>query len=331
MKLLYPIAFACLFAGGVHAQPTLTYAGNGASVGESFGLVSITSLPSGARASGPNQTWDFSGIAGTAGSLTYDVAINGQDGANHPAADMVELEAGGTGENYVVIGPTGHTYTGHYIDNVQRVVYTDLRENWVFPMSFGDVANETFSGSAELFAASITYLRAGDVTITADAHGDLILPYTTASNVLRICTVVDYTDNLNGFDVASYVDTIYSWWNANTHWPLATATISTINGASFGEFGSHIAEADFVSGVNDALVMESPYTMFPNPASESVTFVDAPAGAVATISDLSGKVVVPASPVSGQGRLDIAVLPAGIYLVRIADRDQHYVERLIVN
>lgn len=68
------------------------------------------------------------------------------------------------------------------------------------------------------------------MTIEADGYGDVIMPYDTIKNVLRVQYVAVYEDKFMGATIVSYVDTINLWYNAQTGDPIATTTVFYANG-----------------------------------------------------------------------------------------------------
>lgn len=69
--------------------------------------------------------------------------------------------------------------------------------------------------------------------------------------------------------------------------------------------------------INDA-VMASPVTLFPNPASESVTLAGAE-NACVQLYDLSGRMLSVVERASENQLMDVSALAKGLYIVRISD------------
>ncbi len=192
MKKIYLSLIGGMLVSSLSAQITLTNANSTPAIGDSFTYISESTTMNVAN-SGTNQTWDFSGITGSTSSMTAITLANSLDPSTFPTATVVESYD--NSEQYMLSSSTEYTQVGLYSPGQIRLTYSDPREFLKFPLSYQTVYNETFLGNLDNIAAGQTFSREGTVDIEADGYGDLILPYTTMNNTLRIKITAIYEDS----------------------------------------------------------------------------------------------------------------------------------------
>lgn len=240
---------AIMVAFNLDAQITLTEATHVPNVGFSAGYVFSSSFSYSPGPGGANQTWDLSGMSGSSTPFTYISLANSSQSSYFPNANLVETVAG-LGENYYRKNASECSFEGHYVSGQARIVYTDRREFLKFPLNYQDTYNETFAGSVDNLVAGQTFMRSGNIKITADAYGDLILPYGTVSNVLRVMVVNDYSDTYLGVPFFTYVDTLCFWFNPGTKTFVASTSTTYANGTQMLQAGYYINQSDLsTSGI----------------------------------------------------------------------------------
>lgn len=315
----------------MNAQITLTSGDHTPSIGDDFQYNSVNSPNVDVTPTGANQTWDFSSLSGNNLTIDYIDLSSSQAPNDYSSADIVESD--GSAENYFVSNSSEYTNLGTFSPGVTQVIYNDPREVLKFPMDYNDSYSETFSGTAENIAAGQTFDRAGDIEIDVDGYGQLYLPYDTIQNVLKVRSVLNYSDEQGGMNVASYTDTIIRWFNAPTNVMIASYSVNYSNGNQMLQQATYMSESDISTFLEEEEAPEEAlFSIRPNPASEQL-FVEAPGdrweeGAQVRIFDMSGKQVMEHSlRGSSIERLDISELEEGIYLVRTAAGS----ERLIVH
>jgi len=337
MKQFTVLVGALLCAAVSHAQVTITGANN-YQVGDVITSESCDPTGITAGASGANVTWDFSGLtsAGSTssqllapGSLTYASAFGSSINAGTSTA---------SGEGYFYIDNNEYTIVGASLSNNDIVDnYTsDPREVVTFPISYGDVVNETFSGTQVNSLASVTWNRGGTITIEADGYGTLILPTGTFNDVLRIKVTTIYSDTHPTFPSIDYDDVVYLWYHVGSrgyllsygefivsNFGIPVPPVITVN--YYGTIPVSTADLD-----GQSLQLNA----FPNPMQNEAQVQLSGMGGEAfqlEVTDLNGRLVE--SRQVNAAEQHIATLgqdyPSGIYLVRAYSATQSRVVRLV--
>ena len=143
------------------------------------------------------QAWDFSDVGGNAiglqevlpaSSSSLASAFDGAEWVNSSGEQMAfwRWEAG----SMAILGNANAT-------NFITIPFNDPLTQWAFPLSFGDVHEDTFSCEVTLFG--LPYSLEGTVNTEVDAFGSLTLPNGTyLPEVLRAHYVQSYTETYDG-------------------------------------------------------------------------------------------------------------------------------------
>lgn len=329
MKHNYLIIFFAFFAAQLNAQITITSANNTPNVGDSYDFVMIQNPSFSSGGDGPDQTWDFSDAVGLDYPIDYISLINSEAPTTFPDANIVESDETSSVETYYYKSSTEFSQEGVLIPGIAEIIYTDDREFLKFPLTYNDVFDETFAGTVENILAMQTFDRAGTIEITGDAYGELILPYVTIDNVLRVRSVYEYTDEYQGFELYEYTDTVYSWYSASNQTQLASYTTVYANGSLVAHQASYLSEADFVNSINEELTTR-PISIYPNPAKNYININNSSISNSINIHDLSGKIVQTENIQFGLQQIKLSDLSSGIYYIKYQLAEEVYTEKLII-
>lgn len=331
MIKLYILSILLLSGSLAFGQITLTGAANNPTVGASytyhnFDASSVSDGPNGA-----NQTWDFSSVTVSGPtSYTYVNSSGMSQSSYYPSSNIGFVD--GSNESYYITNSSEFSLEGLYTGST-RDVYTDQRELVKFPITYNDVFNETFSGTQENLSAGITWNRGGTIEIKGAGYGDLILPYGTISNVLKISVVTNYTDTWSSTTV-DYLDSIAFWYNTSTNTYLANWSHFHMMGSMQAGMGAYLDQASV--GLLEDFTPRYEISMYPNPATSNVLnfFVEVEENTVVSTSifDLSGKLVKEISRMkNGQNTVSVAELHSGMYVVRhMVDGKSVRSEKLVI-
>ncbi len=319
--------FTLLIASLVtYAQPTITSIANSPKIGDLFEYVLTPNYSFDVNQSGANQTWDFSAASGNVSSYNYTDLASSFEPSTYPSSNLVESVP--SAENYYTSSTNGITQNGTLFPGVVRVIYTDSRDLVRFPMSYTDSYTDNFSGTAENIGASFTADRSGTVVMTADGYGDLILPYATVPNVLRIQIVANYTDMSNGTLVGTYIDSIQLWYNPINNNFLASTTKAYTNGQLTISQAAHMEEFTFVNSLFESEATNE-LSIFPNPANDVIT-VSSVTPSTIQIYDITGKMILERKKASVNHEVSITDLSSGIYLVKSFVDEKVLTKKLVV-
>lgn len=330
MKRIYLLSMGLLSMGAVHAQITINSTDNFPNIGDNYGFYSIQNPTLNVTNDGANQTWDLSGLGqGSLMSFAYDIPSAGVDAANYPGANLLEDVDGS--ENYFLKDATEVSFVGNYISGVLRHTYTDDREILKFPMTYNTQFNETFSGTLTGIVTGQSFLREGTISILGSGYGDLILPYTTVNNALKVTIVTNYSDDFMGTIIANYSDTMRFWFSGTNNTYLASVSVATMNGSLTDYRASYLQESDFILSTNSDITEHMEMSFYPNPANNLITLTHIENVEQLTILDMKGVVVQTETVISENQTVDISNLPKGLYFIQYYSENKVIIKKLIVN
>jgi hypothetical protein len=158
----------------------------------------------------------------------------------------------------------------------------------------------------------------------------LILPYGTVTDVLRIRTTYEYDIIFQGIPFYGINDTIYTWRNLDNNATLASHTVSYTDNTLSLESMSYLDQSSFsATGVNELATAEL-FSMYPNPATSTLTVVNSVDNGTVTIFDMSGRMVHTQAIATETEQVDVTDLPAGMYMVQVANSKFQHTELLVI-
>lgn len=272
---------------------------------------------------GNGVTWDLTEGIVTSAPYTSQVfqASLGPGGSNFPGAGTA-LSSGADAE-YFLLNNSQYALYGAY--QYEIVVYYDDPEVLCeFPMSFGSSTVDDFSSS---FFSSEAYEREGSVTCTYDGYGTLITPLGTLENVYRLKIEEDYTDTPgNPDDAINYVSENYQFFKDGVD-----GLIASITNVTYWSFtSSSIVYRTDISTHTTEYADHGNLKFYPNPA-DDILYLDGLSQSGQSellVYSLAGTLVQ--RELVNNGRVDIASLSPGIYLLEIRNDDQVKKEKLVV-
>jgi hypothetical protein len=320
MKTL-PFTLFFLVPGGWSLHAQVVTAANFPVIGTEYTLNITPYVDPGAA--GEDQTWDFSGL-----TVSFSFPFEVKDPAQVPFGNLfpeanLAIVQDVTADFYKV---TANTFSAAgFANSISQVPYTDLKDELRVPLGFGDSYTDTYSWVYDDFG-TLTY-RSGTMTVTGDAAGDLIMPYGTVENVIRIKIEETNQDSLNvgGMPfVESFTVERYLWYKEGVRYPVVTFT-ETISGDPPMSSQSGIFLDATTVGVMDPVRSGLRFHLFPNPAHDQLTLdleLAEPENVQIGLMNWLGREV--ASIAEGQLtsgthqlELDIEGLAPGMYVIRL--------------
>jgi len=321
--------FICVLQ--VNAQITLT-SSNIPIVGDSFDYYYQENYPFDVSQSGANQTWDFYSASGTLATINIINPSSSMDQSSFPSANLVGTQTVNAiyTESYFSSSSSDLSLEGNFLPGTFRIIYLDKQEYLKFPITYNDSFNETFAGTLEDLSSSLTYDRTGTAVITADGYGDLILPYTTVHNVLKVKLTYDITDTFMGFPFYS-TQVINIWYNMATRFYLASTTEVYSNSVLQSSSASYIDQSDLVLGIDDSSLNVNNILVYPNPASNFFQIKNTSREILtAKIIDISGRNVKTLTINIGDSQIDSSNLRSGVYLITFNKGSDFYTKKLVI-
>ncbi|MEM6264178.1 MAG: T9SS type A sorting domain-containing protein [Bacteroidota bacterium] len=325
------LALILLFLSPLEAQITLTSAANVPQIGDSFDYIFSTALPADARKTGANQTWDFSQVStSSTGNNSYVSLANSMDGTNFPNANLVETDGSG-GETYYNSTASALTLEGQVAAGAARVIFSDKREFLEFPMTFNDVFNETFGGTVDNLQTMQRFDRSGTVVIQADGYGDLILPYGTIDNVLKVSAIYNYEDRFMGTPFFTYVDTITVWYDAFNSNFIANTTVTYTSGNLLLSQTTYMAQSSLVTSI-DKNELGRQVSFYPSPAHDVVTLENETGRPLSIqVTEMNGRVVKDLELLAEVKEVSVQGLAPGVYFIRFSSENKSYTDKLVIH
>ncbi|MBS1582485.1 MAG: T9SS type A sorting domain-containing protein [Bacteroidetes bacterium] len=321
-SFLLPLPFILLTAP-LLAQPTMT-AADAPHIGQAYTFVIGNYML--ITASGENVTWDLTdaGDGGTLGVTMVDPSSTSA-GALFLDADLAWVSPGQV--DFMRIDADGLYANGAYLPASDIVVhYTDEYISLPYPCTYNTAFTDPYVSVYEVQGQPVT--SNGVETFAADGYGDLVLPWGTVHNVLKVKVTTDAHDLFNGSDYHSVVSNVF-FYRPGLSIYLLNATDFTLSvddvPVQQTQALNYLSEASV--GVEDAKWQEIGVDVFPVPAHDRLSVVFGLAGARSGAIDLfdatgqAVRSVAIGTRVAGIQRadMDVSGLAAGVYLLRVTD------------
>ena len=213
---------------------------------------------------GENVTWDYNWFTGIDQlELTYQTTN---------ATGLSEIF---TSSNYALANDDMGEFYNHSNQKTDRVgllmqsILIDY-ENPItvleYPFSYMQSLTDSFVGNYQY--QGIDFIINGTTAVTADAFGDLILPYGTIENVMRLKYEVSGSEDyeVSGMPHQNqYTQTSYAWYTEESSL-LPLLNISFLESDVSTETSvTYLAQS---VGLNEVLAERINYNIYPNPATE---------------------------------------------------------------
>ena len=277
---------------------------------------------------GSSQVWDFSTIAPN-GTVIFDY----QDPANLSGSGQftgtnLAVDQGGDPQIFFIANTQKLSQVGTFYNGLTENYSQDPKDLLRFPMTFASTFTDTFAGTA--IASGLNATRTGITITEADGYGQLILPYATFNNVLRVISISTYEDKLLGNVVNSGTDTVITWYAEGLKDNIMTWSriTSNIYGSVF--YGA-FQDTMFVS-VDPSSRIQTDLEIYPNPASKEVR-IDLgnshPLPFKVNFFDLSGRLLKESLGESSV-LVDVTDLETGLYIVRIIQGEAVQTRQIVI-
>lgn len=323
MKRLYSALLISTFTIGLSAQPVYNDTDINPQVGDSYleHAVDYTNTAPGAM-----MSWDISSLSSNGTSTVQFLAPNNFPNSTQFSGANVAVGVP-NGAQFYQATPVGFYNLGN-TDGTLIIPYTDSEQWFQYPMTYNNSLIDGFAGNYMVAGNPVT--RAGLTTVLVDGYGDLVLPWGTVNNVLRLKMNREMTDSSSFMGqpiVVNYNDEIVAFVKAGIHYWLASFSknmSSGITGVVNDSSGTYIDQS---ASINENLFQTIGIDVYPNPSSDVLTVnysADAGNAIRFEIMNSLGQIVMSdtySNPSNGisQEVLDISALPSGLYTLSIND------------
>lgn len=306
MKKLLSLLLASASIGLVNAQ-TINGSDVNPVVGDNFIYHNTDYISPGN--SGIGQTWDYSSMVST-----------GQETVNYTASAFANANITQTYGSGVIVHWNYSASGQDIIAQIAQGVTIEYTNPWTFfglPLSMGTSGSDTFFSTFN--SGGTTFTRSGTTTWEVDGTGTLITPTGTYTDVIRVKTNDDYSDESIFMDI-EYLGETYFFLKAGVHHPLASVTTLQSNISGTIEYGTYL-DVPSASLENNELI----FTIYPNPTSDflNISTLGNTKFDKIEIVDMNGKVVI--ESISNQ--IDVHHLNVGMYMILLIGKDQGVLSR----
>ena len=241
-KFTYYFCLAILLVGtlGLRAQ-TMTQSSFPVA-GDVFTLIDAKVAGFNPGLAGTGVTWNFSSLVpnDTIETDSFMAPLSTPYGALLSSVTVADHEISTVNGNVV----TGHNQYIYYYNNTgagafQRVanvqpdtvIYSTAGNQFAYPFSYGSTSIGHYYAHYPSRGGSAT--ETGTLYDTADGRGTLITPLGTSTNVLRAIGVRNELDTVTIPGLGTYPGTTtvvyYTWYQANSYFPIMWYTVTTVN------------------------------------------------------------------------------------------------------
>lgn len=291
---------------------------------------------------GSGVTWDYSTLTGEAGvpSNTDNVVLTSSTGYastftnaeyNDDLATFASIFFSNSADSTTIYG---YVFT---VDAYDVVIHHSVNplKSLTYPISVGSSVSDVTVGDVDVNSGLATGTTTGTATTTVDGFGTLIVGDDTYTNVIRVKLVENISTSitLNPFppDNGTVTRTIYSYYQlATDKQPIfmhgnIDITSSLLNDNYSSVYYSAFPEYSSVAEMNDG-----DFTVYPNPSNSLVTITTDGTADKLNVFNAAGQIVASFINPAATETIDVASLPAGIYVIQVTKDGVVTQDKLVV-
>lgn len=299
--------------------------------------------------SGSNVTWDFSDIAAEAQNTTKTMTVSAASNANFSGASYVSEIPGFLSTYWSSTSSSRNSYGFVFSDPSIGDLIISFSNNQEllmnYPFDFNGTLTDSYSGTLknQQMAPNGTACT-GSITSSVDGKGTLILAGgNTFSNVLRHKTVetTSATITIQGYPIsvpASVTRVQYDYYDlSQSSFPIFShISISYDATIVNGNVKYVLSTIDpntptpptSTAGLRD--LDDVQFSIYPNPASDTFTIDVDGKDADVQIIDPNGREMFKTNLTSVSQIIDISMLDAGVYFVKVIVNGKVSIQRLVI-
>ena len=264
---------------------------------------------------GENQVWEASKLAG---SYSYDHTESYVDPSESPVSEIfpeanVAFTIAFNRYDLYEDTQTELMHVGAGDPGFSITTYSDPKTILKFPMDYGDSFVDDFELVITYDQGYSPWTAIGSIEVTADAYGDLNLPYGTIENTIRLKTIESSIESNEKYDDYIVFHTYYTWYDLEYGNKIA---IYEERDYGFGPetYFMYVSEKDYTAIKEQRET--SALTVYPNPVSDSFQISGADSGSEYKLINQQGQEVL-SGTINGEERIYIAEFSTGIYFLEI--------------
>lgn len=322
-------------AGTVNAQVTITSADQPTTL-QVFHNTRDTSMTAAPGNSGTGQNYNFTGLLDQSeDSMTFTLPQWTPYGSSYPQTNIAIMVNQGDAYIYGVMNSTSLEIHGQAADpfgnGIIPLTFTNPETQMIFPAAYGSSFADTAGGTNQFYLGydpgvgftidSVRIRTTIHKTADFDGSGSATSPLGTF-NVLRQNTYRRQLDTIDIFAFGNWAyefftqmdsTRTYAYWTNGIGFPIVELTdqddLGQITEASW------LKQLPTVTGI--PVSETSSMVVYPNPATDAITFQTEETEGSIELMDMTGRVVKTVVINSNATRVDVTDLAAGMYTYRV--------------
>jgi len=300
------------------------------------------SAPDFASATGSGQTWDYSttpGASTTTRAFTVEDPSTTPEGSSFPAATKA-IVIEGFMTTYISSTMSTRSSQGFTFDAgsgfgvVNAMLSTDDELLMNYPMALNNQLVDVFSGTAHSNGTGQNFPCSGNNMAKVDGTGTLKLnAATTYNNVIRYHLVDTAHATVPLIGQVDMIRSQYEYYElgSNTNLPLFVYTSMTVvigGSPTPTSYALSSVMPDAFAAVNTNELAN--VTVYPNPATETISVKGLTNNATLTLVDATGKTVSTTTVEPGVATMNVTGVTAGVYFLHVISNNATSVQRVVI-
>lgn len=289
-------------------------------------------LPGG---NGAATTWDYSAHFVTPNTISEQyVPLTGTTAdITFPGANVKCISFFGMTDYFYKNTATNElTYLGFFTSG-DEIHITNTQKLLVAPFAYGStISNVAVTGTGYQNSA-----LSGTITVEADSYGTLIVGGQTLTNVLRLKTEMNFSEDFGGGLVSTISIVRYAWYKSGLRAPFMQICTYDLDGVLGSAHQKYSLVANVTVGVDEIATPAIGVSVFPNPVKSSIeanVTIDQTSDVTIQLVDITGKLAKSENVhyTTGEHHLsmDVSDLPKGIYMLSIQSGNTTREERISI-
>lgn len=291
---------------------------------------------------GSGVTWDYSALTGEMGVASntdnvVDASTTAYAGTftnaeyNDDLATFASIYFSNSVDSTTIYG---YVFT---VDAFDVVIHhsVDPLKSLTYPISVGGSVSDVTEGIVDVNSGAATGTTTGTATTTVDGFGTLIVGNDTYTDVIRVKLVENISTSItvNPFppDNGTVTRTIYSYYQlATDKQPIFMHGTIVIVSTALNDNYTSVYYSSLPSYVGVAELNDGDFSVYPNPANSVVTITTDGTADKLNVFNAAGQLVASFINPAETETIDVASLPAGIYVIQVTKDGLTTEDKLVV-
>lgn len=218
------------------------------------------------------------------------------------------------GHHYYIMSNDSLVLLGEHTPGNSYEIYDDPELDLIFPMAYSQTVNNTYSKTNYLANGNVSSYQTGDITLTYEGNGTLILPTATYTDVAKLKSV--RTNSLGP------TTTSYLWVNATTGERLMMVdNVGTNNVVFKSDAPTQLQQTELEKQVSCISYLGK------NVLLNSVDIIDA----INVFNQMGQKVYSNNTVAQNNVYINLSQVNTGIYFISIKIKENYIVKKVMLN